>query len=163
MFAMAVEWFAILIGSTFEMSRSTVVVSTEEAIGRISPMLYGHFAEHLGRCCYDGLWGGARVEEIPNKNGFRVDVVEALSSAEVGVPLLRWPGGCFADEAHHTGRMALVRRRSVPYRGGKSCGEVVVESEPDRHPRVYRGNSAAHCLRRSRTSPAMSVPERRKS
>ena len=65
--------------------------------GHINPEIYGHFSEHLGRCIYEGLF----VKEdsgIPNKNGMRSDVVNALK--EMGIPVLRWPGGCFADEYH---------------------------------------------------------------
>ena len=61
--------------------------------------IYGQFAEHLGRCIYDGLWVG-EDSDIPNINGYRKDIVEALK--ELKVPVLRWPGGCFADEYHWT-------------------------------------------------------------
>lgn len=65
--------------------------------GKINPEIYGHFSEHLGRCIYEGLY----VKEdsgVPNKNGMRTDVVNALK--EIDIPVLRWPGGCFADEYH---------------------------------------------------------------
>ena len=65
--------------------------------GYINPEIYGHFAEHLGRCIYGGLYVG-EDSEIPNRNGMRTDVVEALK--KMGIPVLRWPGGCFADEYH---------------------------------------------------------------
>lgn len=65
--------------------------------GNIAPEIYGHFSEHLGRCIYEGLYVG-EDSEIPNENGMRKDVVEALK--EISVPVLRWPGGCFADEYH---------------------------------------------------------------
>lgn len=65
--------------------------------GHIHPEIYGHFSEHLGRCIYEGLYVG-EDSEIPNVNGMRKDVVEALK--EMQVPVLRWPGGCFADEYH---------------------------------------------------------------
>ncbi len=65
--------------------------------GHINPELYGHFSEHLGRCIYEGLYVGEN-SEIPNVNGMRTDVVEALK--EMKIPVLRWPGGCFADEYH---------------------------------------------------------------
>ncbi|MBO5057161.1 MAG: alpha-N-arabinofuranosidase [Lachnospiraceae bacterium] len=65
--------------------------------GHINPEIYGHFAEHLGRCIYEGLYVGEK-SEVPNENGIRKDVVEALK--EMQVPVLRWPGGCFADEYH---------------------------------------------------------------
>ncbi|MGC0271981.1 alpha-N-arabinofuranosidase [Pseudactinotalea sp. Z1739] len=63
----------------------------------ISRHLYGHFAEHLGRCVYGGFWVG-EDSEIPNERGIRTDVVRALR--ELRIPNLRWPGGCFADEYH---------------------------------------------------------------
>lgn len=65
--------------------------------GHINPELQGHFSEHLGRCIYEGIYVGEN-SEIPNENGMRKDVVEALK--EIRVPVLRWPGGCFADEYH---------------------------------------------------------------
>ena len=64
---------------------------------KINKEIYGHFSEHLGRCIYEGLYVGEE-SEIPNVNGMRTDVVEALK--EIRVPVLRWPGGCFADEYH---------------------------------------------------------------
>ena len=65
--------------------------------GHLNPELQGHFSEHLGRCIYDGIYVGEN-SDIPNVNGMRTDVVEALK--EIQVPVLRWPGGCFADEYH---------------------------------------------------------------
>ena len=65
--------------------------------GTIEPEIYGHFSEHLGRCIYGGLYVG-EDSEIPNVNGMRTDVVDALRKLQV--PVLRWPGGCFADEYH---------------------------------------------------------------
>ena len=62
--------------------------------GVIAPEIYGHFSEHLGRCIYDGLYVG-ETSEIPNVKGMRSDVVEALK--EIDIPVLRWPGGRFAD------------------------------------------------------------------
>ena len=64
---------------------------------RIEKELYGNFSEHLGRCIYGGVYVGEN-SEIPNENGMRKDVVEALR--EMKLPVLRWPGGCFADEYH---------------------------------------------------------------
>lgn len=72
-------------------------VNEKKEKGHIHPEVYGHFAEHLGRCIYEGLYVGEN-SDIPNKNGMRTDVVEALK--ELKIPVLRWPGGCFADEYH---------------------------------------------------------------
>ena len=59
--------------------------------------IYGQFSEHLGSCIYGGLWVGPE-SSIPNINGYRKDVVEALKTLKV--PVMRWPGGCFADDYH---------------------------------------------------------------
>lgn len=64
----------------------------------ISKHIYGHFAEHLGRCIYGGIYVGEDNQKIRNEDGIRLDVVNALK--ELKVPVLRWPGGCFADTYH---------------------------------------------------------------
>ncbi|WP_100444120.1 alpha-N-arabinofuranosidase [Glycomyces xiaoerkulensis] len=64
---------------------------------RINRHVYGHFAEHLGRCIYGGFYVG-EDSGIPNEGGIRLDAVEALRALDI--PNLRWPGGCFADEYH---------------------------------------------------------------
>ena len=72
-------------------------INENEKLSHIEPEIYGHFSEHLGRCIYEGIYVGEN-SEIPNENGMRKDVVQALK--ELPVPMLRWPGGCFADEYH---------------------------------------------------------------
>ncbi len=74
-----------------------LVINEKKKLGKINEEIYGHFSEHLGRCIYEGLYVG-EDSEIPNKNGMRTDVVEALK--DMKIPVLRWPGGCFADEYH---------------------------------------------------------------
>ncbi len=56
--------------------------------------LYGHFIEHLGGVIYDGIWVG-RDSKIPNIGGMRTQFVDDMK--RLGAPVLRWPGGCFAD------------------------------------------------------------------
>jgi alpha-L-arabinofuranosidase len=73
------------------------VINLDIAGPVISRHIYGHFAEHLGSCIYGGFYVGDD-SEIPNDEGIRLDVVEALK--KIGIPNLRWPGGCFADEYH---------------------------------------------------------------
>ena len=76
---------------------ATLFINDKKKKGTINPEIYGHFSEHLGRCIYEGIY--VREDSgIPNKNGMRTDVVEALK--EMQIPVLRWPGGCFADEYH---------------------------------------------------------------
>ncbi|AJG99739.1 alpha-N-arabinofuranosidase [Clostridium beijerinckii] len=76
---------------------SKLVVNTHNKKSKINKEIYGHFSEHLGRCIYEGIYVGEN-SKIPNVNGMRCDVVEALK--EIKIPVLRWPGGCFADEYH---------------------------------------------------------------
>jgi alpha-N-arabinofuranosidase len=76
---------------------NTLVVNAVEGNTKINKNIYGHFSEHLGRGIYEGYWVG-EDSDIPNTNGIRNDVVEALK--RIQVPVLRWPGGCFADEYH---------------------------------------------------------------
>lgn len=70
---------------------------SENKKSHINREIYGHFSEHLGRCIYNGIYVGEN-SSIPNKNGVRTDVIEALK--RIKIPVLRWPGGCFADEYH---------------------------------------------------------------
>jgi alpha-N-arabinofuranosidase len=74
-----------------------LILDTNIRKGKINKNIYGHFSEHLGRCIYEGIWVG-KDSPIPNTDGIRNDVVNALR--EMKIPVLRWPGGCFADEYH---------------------------------------------------------------
>lgn len=74
-----------------------MIVLPNEHIGEINPYLHGQFAEHLGELIYPGVYVGAD-SAIPNTNGIRRDVIAALKP--LGIPILRWPGGCFADAYH---------------------------------------------------------------
>ncbi|MEV0804107.1 alpha-L-arabinofuranosidase C-terminal domain-containing protein [Kribbella sp. NPDC050281] len=78
-------------------SAARVVIDLDVPGPAISRHLYGHFAEHLGRCIYGGFYVG-EDSDVPNEGGIRLDVVEALRALDI--PNLRWPGGCFADEYH---------------------------------------------------------------
>jgi alpha-N-arabinofuranosidase len=78
-------------------SSKRVVIRADSEIGLVRPEFHSHFAEHLGSCIYGGIWVG-KNSPIPNINGYRKQAVEYLK--ELGVPVLRWPGGCFADDYH---------------------------------------------------------------
>src|SRR5215210_6148324 len=73
---------------------SRVEVLIEEPIGTINPDIYGHFTEHLGGVIYDGIWVG-EGSKIPNTGGIRTALVEHMR--RIKAPVVRWPGGCFAD------------------------------------------------------------------
>ena len=81
----------------FAQRDASIRVYPKEGTQQISKHIYGHFAEHLGTCIYGGLWVGPD-SDIPNTNGYRNDVVNALKKLQI--PNLRWPGGCFADTYH---------------------------------------------------------------
>ena len=98
-------------------------VRVGEPIGFISPRLYGTFAEHLGRCCYGGLWVGPS-STIPNVDGFHAGVVEALR--DLPAPLIRWPGGCYADHYHWRDGIGSPAERPVTL--GTSCGLTVPDT-----------------------------------
>lgn len=72
-------------------------IHADKIKGKINREIYGHFSEHLGRCIYGGIYVG-EDSPIENVNGMRKDVMDALK--EIRLPVLRWPGGCFADEYH---------------------------------------------------------------
>ena len=85
----------------------------------IARQIYGQFAEHLGTGIYEGLWVGPE-SPIPNVRGWRKDVVGALQKLKV--PVLRWPGGCFADEYHW--RDGVGPRNQRPVRVNTTWGGV---------------------------------------
>jgi alpha-N-arabinofuranosidase len=92
---------ATLLAGRFESTAAEpanrLVIHADEAKTTINRNIYGHFSEHLGHCIYDGFFVGEK-SAIPNTRGVRNDVVEALKKSRI--PVLRWPGGCFADEYH---------------------------------------------------------------
>ncbi|QNK61130.1 alpha-N-arabinofuranosidase [Pedobacter sp. PAMC26386] len=77
--------------------QTTITLRADKPSGQISKHIYGHFAEHLGRCIYDGFYVGEN-SSIPNTAGVRNDIIAALKN--LNIPNLRWPGGCFADRYH---------------------------------------------------------------
>jgi len=78
-------------------NKQRFLIRTEQEEGRVSPLLHGQFAEHLGSCVYGGLWVG-EDSSIPHIHGYRKSAIDYLKA--LGVPVLRWPGGCFADDYH---------------------------------------------------------------
>ena len=79
------------------MKKISIVINADDRLGHISPEIYGHFSEHLGRCIYNGIYVGEN-SPIPNTDGIRNDIIEALRN--IKAPVFRWPGGCFAEEYH---------------------------------------------------------------
>jgi alpha-L-arabinofuranosidase len=80
-----------------DLTRAHLTVLLDEPTGKLNRNILGHFVEHLGACIYDGMWVGPG-SPVPNVDGIRKDTVEALK--RIHAPILRWPGGCFADTYH---------------------------------------------------------------
>jgi alpha-N-arabinofuranosidase len=87
----------LLAAETSGPAANRLVIHADRGRDTIHRNIYGHFSEHLGRCIYEGYWVGD-ASPIPNVRGIRQDVVAALK--KIKTPVLRWPGGCFADEYH---------------------------------------------------------------
>ncbi len=92
------------------MIQKTLAIHTKNQKATIRKEIYGHFSEHLGRCIYNGIFVRDN-QNIPNHNGMRDDVVGALK--EMGIPVLRWPGGCFADEYHWKNGIGPLENRAT--------------------------------------------------
>jgi alpha-N-arabinofuranosidase len=100
--------------------KAKVTLNPDDVIGTINPNIYGHFAEHLGWCIYEGIWVGEDAS-IPNTGGIRNDVAQALHRLKP--PVIRWPGGCFADDYHW--QDGIGPRDQRPRRVNIHWGEVV--------------------------------------
>lgn len=89
---------ALLVSAAALNAQDAIVRIHDIGTGEIIPAdIYGQFSEHLGRCIYGGLWVG-KDSSVPNVEGYRKDVFDALKALKV--PVMRWPGGCFADDYH---------------------------------------------------------------
>jgi alpha-L-arabinofuranosidase len=91
-------------------SEIEIVIDADKVGATINKNIYGQFAEHLGSGIYEGMWVGPD-STIPNTKGWRNDVVGALKNLHV--PLVRWPGGCFADEYHWRDGIGPRDKRTV--------------------------------------------------
>lgn len=98
----------------------TVTVDNSKPGPPIDQNIFGQFSEHLGRGIYDGIWVG-EGSSIPNIHGYRKDVVDALR--KIHVPVLRWPGGCFADQ--YDWRDGIGPRDQRPVRINENWGSVL--------------------------------------
>ena len=127
---LAVVGSAALLAATSTRAADTVTltVRADSPGSVIDPAIYGQFAEHLGRLIYEGIWVGEN-STIPNTNGYRNDVIAALR--ELGVPVLRWPGGCFADE--YNWREGIGERSSRPRKVNTHWGGVVEDNSFGTH------------------------------
>lgn len=107
---------------------ATVTIDATQPGAKINREIYGQFAEHLGSCVYGGLWVGPE-SSIPNTDGYRNDMLTALR--DLHVPVLRWPGGCFADEYHW--RDGIGPRKDRPTMSNNNWGGTVEDNSFGTH------------------------------
>jgi alpha-N-arabinofuranosidase len=89
---------------------ATVTVRGNAPAPKFDKRIFGQFAEHLGTGIYGGIWVG-KGSRIPNVDGYRTDVIDALKA--IRTPVIRWPGGCFADEYHWREGIGAPAKRKV--------------------------------------------------
>jgi alpha-N-arabinofuranosidase len=107
-------------GASAAVADTRIDIDVDHPGPTIDRHIYGQFMEHLGRGIYEGIWVGDD-SDIPNVDGYRLDVVDALK--DLHVPVLRWPGGCFADEYHW--RDGIGPREDRPRRVNTNWGGVI--------------------------------------
>ena len=115
-------------------AQAHIEVFADEPIGTISPDLHGHFTEHIGGVVYDGIWVGEN-SKIPNMGGIRSSLVEALRALKP--PVVRWPGGCFADS--YNWRDGVGPRGQRPRRANFWINDPFMVKAPD-GPQKYEPN-----------------------
>ena len=111
--------FAIVPSLSAQVNQSTATLDVSKIRYKINKNIYGQFSENLGHCIYGGIWVGPN-SPIPNIDGIRKDVVEALR--RIKVPVDRWPGGCFADG--YNWKDGIGPRRLRPKTTNTSWGNV---------------------------------------
>jgi len=87
-------------------------VDAGASVGNLDRRSFGQFIEHLGRCIYGGVWVG-KDSKIPNVDGFRLDVLEAVRNLKPAV--VRWPGGNFSSGYHWTDGVGPRDKRPVRF------------------------------------------------
>lgn len=133
-----------------------VEILINEAIGTISPDIYGHFTEHIGGVIYDGIWVGEN-SKIPNQNGIRSDLVNSMRRLKPSV--IRWPGGCFADS--YNWRDGIGPRAQRPRRTNFWINEPFLQKAPDSpakyDPNEFGTNEFMHFCRLIGAQPYLAV------
>lgn len=108
---------AVALGQT--PASATLTIHADRPGAQVNRQLFGQFAEHLGAGIYGGIWVG-EDSKIPNTRGYRNDVLGALRNLQV--PVIRWPGGCFADE--YNWREGIGPRAKRPVKINTHWGKV---------------------------------------
>lgn len=114
---------AFVLATSAAHAQERVEVRLDTPAGQFNRQLFGQFAEHLGTGIYGGIWVGPG-SKIPNIRGYRKDVVDALKA--IHVPMIRWPGGCYADEYHW--REGIGPRATRPVKINTNWGGVTEDN-----------------------------------
>ena len=125
---------ALAARSALAAASNRIEVILPEPIGTIAPTVYGHFIEHLGGCIYDGVWVGEK-SRIPNYGGVRKKLVDHLKRMKA--PVIRWPGGCFADS--YDWRDGVGPRNERPRRTNFWANTEYLQKAPN-GPQRYESN-----------------------
>ena len=125
---------ALLAPRTSSAASARIDILPDEPIGTISPNIYGHFTEHLGGCIYDGIWVG-ETSKISNVGGIRKELIDNLKRLKP--PVIRWPGGCFADS--YNWRDGVGPRKERPKRTNFWANTPYLKKAPD-GPQKYDPN-----------------------
>jgi len=116
----ALTGLALFAGAAIAAEDTAIEIETGKSGPKIERDIFGQFAEHLGSGIYGGIWVG-KDSPIPNVRGIRSDVVAALKA--IKVPVVRWPGGCFADEYHWRNGIGPAAKRPATLNG--NWGNVI--------------------------------------
>ena len=109
-------------------AQAGISIFLNEPIGTISPLLHGHFLEHLGGVIYDGVWVGVE-SKIPNTGGIRKALIDAMK--RLGSTVVRYPGGCFADS--YDWRDGVGPRNTRPHKNNFWANSGILRNLPDNH------------------------------
>ncbi len=124
----------LLAARTSRAASARIDIAPDEPIAIIAPEIYGHFTEHLGGCIYDGIWVGEN-SRTPNIGGIRKALVDNLKRLKP--PVIRWPGGCFADS--YNWRDGVGPRAQRPRRTNFWAADAYLAKAPD-GPQKYDPN-----------------------
>ncbi len=98
--------------------KARIKIDAERKVGEVDRNVYGNFTEHLGRCIYGGIYEPGSPQS--DADGYRKDVLQAVK--DLGVSLVRYPGGNFASGYHWEDGIGPKEKR--PKRKDLAWGDV---------------------------------------
>lgn len=101
-----------------EVKKATLYVDRNIEVGEVDKRIYGSFIEHLGRAVYEGIYQPGN--KFADKDGLREDTLKLIK--EIGVPIVRYPGGNFVSDFHWEDSVGPVDKR--PHRIEPAWGVI---------------------------------------